>query len=107
MAEAPDLEGLYQQYKNDGFIVITLLETGGLNTWVDEFGINHPVVEDPGYGVAGRFVQGNTIGLPSMSLIAPGGEVLLANRFPSVQDIEAALPASWEGADEDPGPDAQ
>jgi len=101
VAEAPELDALYDQYADQGFIVITLIgetNSGGppsqadLKEWADRFGLEHPVVEDPGYGVAGSFVQGTSIGLPTMTLLAPGGEILVADGFVTAQHVLQALP---------------
>lgn len=101
MAEAPGLVALYNQYVDQGFIVITLIgetESGGaptqadLGRWADRFGIEHPVVADPGYGVAARFVTGSTIGLPTMTLLAPGAEITVADGHVTAQHVLQALP---------------
>jgi hypothetical protein len=60
--------------------------------WVDEYGLTHPVVADSGFGVTTRFVDGSSIGLPSLSLLGPGAEVLIRNSWVSASDIESALP---------------
>ena len=101
MAEAPGLEALYQQYKNDGFIVITLLgETNSgatptqadLEQWANSMGITHPVVADTNFMVTSSFVTGNTIGLPSMDLIGAGGEILYTDSWISEGQISSNLP---------------
>lgn len=101
MAEAPGLAALYEQYEADGFIVITLLgeDTGGstpsqaeLEDWADQFGIDHPVVADEGFSVTSRFVDGGTIGLPSMTLLEAGAEIVIRNAWVSESDVEAHLP---------------
>ena len=63
-----------------------------LMAWADRFGHDFPVLNDFGYPVGGAFVEGNTISLPSMSLIAPGGEVIKADAYVTEADIEAILP---------------
>ena len=101
MAEAPGLAALYEQYKDDGFIVITLLgeNTGGstpsqdeLADWADQFGIEHPVVADEGFAVTSRFVDGGSIGLPSMDLLEAGGEIVIRNAYVDESDVENHLP---------------
>ena len=61
-------------------------------SWVDTYGLTHPVVADPDFGVTTRFVDGNSIGLPSLSLLGPGAEVLIRNSWVTASDIESALP---------------
>ncbi|MEN0061125.1 MAG: hypothetical protein AAGA48_03190 [Myxococcota bacterium] len=63
-----------------------------LQQWVDRFGLTHPVVADPGFGVGGSFVPGGSIGLPSLSLLGPGAEVLIADGRPNSGDVISALP---------------
>ena len=67
MAEAPGLDALYDRYKDDGFIVITLLGENiagqtpsqqELKQWADDFGVDHPVVADANFDVTTRFVDG-------------------------------------------------
>lgn len=99
--EAATYRQRYQDYADSGFLVITLLaenrsgqtpSIAQLNEWADAYGIDHPVVADPGFGVAIRFIDGNTIVLPSTSLLGPGATVIKRDRVISVADIEAALP---------------
>ncbi len=80
--------------------MITLLGetvTGGtptqsdLASWANTYGLNHPVVSDPGWGVTGRFVSGS-FGLPSMHLIGPDAEVLQTQTYIDASEIEGALP---------------
>ena len=65
---------------------------GELQQWASQFGINHPVVADTGFGVTFRFVQGYSVGLPSMSLIEAGGEVLYANTWIGESQVQQNLP---------------
>lgn len=99
--EAEDVARLHRQYEEEGFLVITLLgenERGqtpsrsDLQGWASAFGIDHPVVADPGFGVASRFVNGGSLYLPSTSLLGEGLEVLKRDAYVSTQDIEGALP---------------
>jgi peroxiredoxin len=100
-SEAGHLAEVYRDYAEDGFIVITLLgeDSGGatpneadLREWADAFGIEHPVVADPGFGVAARFVTGSSISLPSTSLLGEGAVVVARDSWISDGDIRAALP---------------
>ncbi|MEM6929210.1 MAG: TlpA disulfide reductase family protein, partial [Myxococcota bacterium] len=99
--EAPSLAAMYDDLAADGLMVITLLgetASGGtpgqsdVQAWADAYGISHPVVVDPGYGVAASFVVGGTIGLPTMTLLAPGAEIVAADRRVNQADILAVLP---------------
>jgi peroxiredoxin len=100
-SEAGELAGLYRQYEDQGLMVITLLgedyggrtpDQGDLQDWANSFGIDHPVVADPGFSVASRFVTGGTLYLPSTSLLGEGAVVLLRDRALSTNDIVSALP---------------
>jgi len=100
-SEAVDLAQTYQQYADDGFIVITLLgedsfgqtpDQGDLQEWANSFGIDHPVVADPGFSVGARFVSGSALYLPSTSLLGPGAVVLERDSPVSTNDILSALP---------------
>ena len=81
--------------------MITLLgeNTGGstpsqsdLEDWADTHGLSHPVVADTNFGVAGAFVEGNSIGLPSFSMLGPGAEVIYADSFFGESEVENNLP---------------
>jgi peroxiredoxin len=100
-AEAPNLEGWFKKFEDKGFIVITLLGqnlAGGtptkqeLGEWADTFGLTHPVVADPGWGVTGRFVDGTTINLPAMHQMAAGMEVLRRDTVVGEDQVRDALP---------------
>ena len=88
--EAPHLQDLYDSYEDQGFVVITLLGENGssqaptqadLQEWADAYGLTHPVVADPGYGVTTRFVLGSSIALPTMHLLGPNAEVLITDSY--------------------------
>jgi hypothetical protein len=98
--EAGSLEAIYQQYKDDGFILITMLtETNegvppgleDLALWADEFGQTFPVLSDGDLAFS-RFIDREGYSLPSHTLLSPGAEVLIAHGEPTDEDIEAALP---------------
>ncbi len=63
-----------------------------LQTWQNNYGVTHPIVADANFSVTTRFVTGNSIGLPSTTLLGPGGVVKIANGFVRDSDIEALLP---------------
>lgn len=99
--EAPDLQAMYDEYAEQGFLVVTLLgenqfgqppSTQDLNVWANAFGIEHPVVADPNWQVTVRFVNGSTIGLPTMHLIGPGAEVLARDTYVTENMVISALP---------------
>jgi len=96
VAEAQALEGLYQTYKDQGFMTISawsensdrvLPTTGELKGWADQFGITSPVVSDEGSAIYWRYGQGS---LPTAVLLGPGAEVLKIGHI-TAADIEAAL----------------
>lgn len=71
-AEAAQLEALYQQYKNQGFIILTVLiedATGGQPDaadcayWADTYGLTFPVLYDVNYSVWYLFNTTNYIPL--------------------------------------------
>jgi hypothetical protein len=98
--EAGSLEAIYQQYKDDGFILITMLvetnqgvppEQEDLALWADEFGQTFPVLSDGDLAFS-RFIEREGYSLPSHTLLGPGAEVLIAHGEPLEEDIEGALP---------------
>lgn len=99
--EAGELADLYARYAEEGLMVITLLgedaggrtpDTADLQDWADSFGIDHPVLADPGFGVGARFVNGSSLYLPSTSLLGAGATVLARDAYLSTGDILDALP---------------
>lgn len=99
-SEASELAHTYDQYKDDGFIVITLLgensfgqtpSKADLQDWANTFGIDHPVVADPGFSVGARFVSGSLY-LPSTTLLGEGAVVLERDSTVTNGDILNALP---------------
>jgi len=50
------------------------------------------VVSDAGLGVTFRYVDGNFVGLPSMSLLGVGAEVLIRDSWVGDSEIAANLP---------------
>lgn len=92
---------MYDEYEAQGFMVITLVAENydeqpptraELMIWAAAHGIQHPVVADPYYEVTGRYVQGSSIGLPSMTLLGPGAELLSLDTPVDESDIVANLP---------------
>jgi hypothetical protein len=94
---------LYQKYKDQGFMVITLLTENyeaiapnkdELNVWADEYGQTFPVVSDGEryihtYGAKGK----NEVKLPFSVLLGPGAELLVVNKDVVEADVVAALAA--------------
>ena len=62
-----------------------------MNTWVERYGINYPMVLDAGWSTTARYT-GPQIGLPAMTLIKPGLEMVKVNGRVSEAEIEAILP---------------
>jgi len=59
--------------------------------WAERHGKTHPVLADPNWSVSERFMTSPAVNLPSMHLIAPGGEVLRAEDFVTRSEIEGFL----------------
>jgi hypothetical protein len=81
--------------------VVTLLaQTNGgatptqtdLKLWADTYGIHHPVVSDANFAVSGRFIDGNTIALPSMTLLSAGAVVVSRDSWVTGSQVAANLP---------------
>jgi len=60
--------------------------------WADMYSLDHPVVADDGFGVTYSFVTGNSVGLPSFSLIGDGMEIIVANSRVDEGDVTSNLP---------------
>ena len=75
-------------------MVITLFLTGdgGQEEWVSTHGLTHPVLDDSGYDVIGRFISGS-FGIPNVQVLSPGMQVQITNtNHVSPSDFEAWLP---------------
>ena len=99
-AEAPELGAWYDQFDDEGLMVITLLgenmfgdppSQGDLRDWAETHGLSHPVVADPGWGVTIRYIDGYSIGLPSLSLLGGGAEVVIRDGYVDESTVERAL----------------
>lgn len=99
--EAPDMQRTYQQYEDQGFLVITLLgedlsgrapNQADLQDWANSFGLTHPVLSDGGWNVTGRFLRSQSFSIPTMTLIGEGSEVLLRDTWVSDTQIRNNLP---------------
>jgi len=98
--EAPELAEWFDEYEEDGLMILTLLgedmfgrapDQDTLQGWASAFDIHHPVVQDDGWGVTGRYVPAS-FGIPTMHLIGPGGEIISTNSYFSESQIVNALP---------------
>ncbi len=76
---------MYQEYKDQGFVVITLLAENNsattpsaeeLMSWSDSYGSTHPLVADENWSITYRYATGSSIYLPTTHLLAPGAEVV-------------------------------
>ena len=88
---APELEALYQRYRAEGLIIVTVMGGGtavDLEAWADTYGLSTPVASDTA-GIANAFgVQY----LPTQQLIGRGSVIKATNQGKiSDADIEAAL----------------
>lgn len=99
VSEAPQVQGYYEEYGARGFIAITLLgedensqppDNDDLNAWAEQAGITHPVLADGSWGVSNRYEQDG--GIPTLTLVAPGGELVMVDQYVTDADIEAVLP---------------
>ncbi len=92
---------MYETYKDQGLVIVTLMvETverdpptvDDLNAWVDAYGITHLVVTDPEWEVVDRYSERVPTALPSLTLIAPGMEIIVAAGSVEEADVVAVLP---------------
>jgi hypothetical protein len=67
---------MFDEFEKQGFMPITLMAEGGLAEWADAYFLTHPVLADPGFSYYSQFVDGNTIGMPNLTLLAPGLEII-------------------------------
>lgn len=98
MAEASTLEGYYQSYGAQGLIPVTLVfedNEGNAATqedaaeWARELSVTHPVLADSA-GVGDAYEVDFYI--PSLTLLAPGLEIVEKDGTITAEDIEAVLP---------------
>jgi hypothetical protein len=66
-------------------------DVAGLQQWAQTFGLTHPVVADPGWGVTVDYA-GYSFGLPSMHQLGAGAVVLRRGTWVSEQQVVDALP---------------
>ncbi len=76
---APELQSLYREFSNDGVMVISLLTETEIQgegaspedaaTWANTYGLEFPVLADPGWDVAGNFSPDGTVSIPNYTFI--------------------------------------
>ena len=76
---------------------MTLMTDGAsLAGWAGAYGLTHPVLDDDGFPVIASYMGGGAIGMPNLTLLGPGLEVLWTNRNSiSAGDIEEHLPENY------------
>jgi hypothetical protein len=92
-----EMAAFMDAYGDRGFFVVDLLgeDAGGGEPSTDTLvnwsqGHDYVVMADPGWAVSYTgYVSG---GIPAMSLLGPGLEVVILNGYPQASDIEALLP---------------
>jgi peroxiredoxin len=70
--EAPQLEVLYNEYKDRGFQVITLLISGSCKLWAETYNLTFPVLDDSHESVYIRYKEG---GIP-LNIVVDGNFVI-------------------------------
>ncbi len=99
-----ELADWFEQYGDSGLMIVAMIgeddqgrtpELSKLADWADTFGFGFPVVVDPDFEVAFQFLPGMMLDFPSLTLIAPGGEIVKTDSFVSDEDILTALPEQW------------
>jgi hypothetical protein len=87
--------------KDDGLMVISLMGENNsqgaptqadLQSWADTYGSTHPVLSDPNFAVTSRFLNSNTIAMPTGHLLTTGAEVVVRDGWPSSSQLGNALP---------------
>ena len=91
---APDMEELYQRYRERGFMLLTLyhdydqnpVELSQLEDWAETFGLTHPVLNDFDNATAFNYIREgllatgqNSFGVPNKELLSPGMVVEFVN----------------------------
>jgi peroxiredoxin len=56
--EAPQLEALYQKYKDQGFQALTILVDGSAAAWASTYNVTHPVIEDKSRSISNPYATG-------------------------------------------------
>jgi len=96
LADAGELETLYQQHKDDGLMVFSAWsenESGqppsveDLNRWADEYGLTTPVIADP-FGDLGARFNGTS---PVYVLLEPGMVINQSRAYLLDAEIQALI----------------
>jgi peroxiredoxin len=74
-SEMPDLETLYKQFKNEGFVVLSISDedAGKVNLFINEYRFSYPILLDPGRKVNEQF---NIEGIPKSFVYDRGGKLV-------------------------------
>ncbi|MEL6346151.1 MAG: redoxin domain-containing protein [Myxococcota bacterium] len=103
--EAPHMQTFYEDLEEMGLFPITLLgkntrnqtpTQADLQTWADTFGLTHPVVADPSWGVTARFLDSSSFGIPTLHLIGFDGVVQGRDRYYTFNQLRTYLASEAE-----------
>ena len=98
VSHAGSAEDDYQQFIDQGFLIITLLaeDAGGQpadaelsERWADRFGLTFPVLADPGWGESNKYEQ--DFGIPTFHLLGRDLTIRILDGYVSEQAIQDAL----------------
>lgn len=88
------MEAKYQQYKDDGLIVVTMLDSGTPQQWVQMAGLSHPVL-GVDTDLINSYIPSTAGTYPSSKLLKPNMVVYAKAVHPAsvgATQIEAILP---------------
>jgi peroxiredoxin len=95
--EAPIVGNWYDTYADMGLMVITLLtennsleppSQGVLNRWAEDHDLNHPVVADNEWDVTSRYIDSESMSIPTMHLMRRGLVIEVRDGMLTRSDIE-------------------
>jgi peroxiredoxin len=74
-SEMPDLETLYKQFKNEGFVVLSISDEDAskVKPFIDEYRFSYPILLDPGRKVNEQF---NIEGIPKSFVYDRDGKLV-------------------------------
>ena len=88
---APELEVLYQEYKDDGLIIITAMLEGGdvydLGAWASQYGLTYPITA----GAHELATNWDVSLTPTEHVIARGGVIYELNVTDTAHAVQQAL----------------